>query len=244
MLSILWVLHWVAIYCLAGIGDNSLVFQSSPHVSGCLVVKGTLYSFAANIVIGAFETIILVTTIIRAFQARRCSVGLSQSSVVTVLYRDALLNYVYVLILANLFSVLFISSYAPVLLLWERIGHAIIGSRTLLDLRQASEIPNNRTTGRTEMRILSTISFQRPQTRRSTTRSIVEGIVDDMEEWLAPDPELYPRAAAAASSGAPAVFLEFADTSVEFGGVKSDSVAWSINAITDLVRVANDSNGA
>ena len=78
---------------------------------------------------------------------------------------------------------------------WQRVAHAVLGSHVLLNLRKANE---TRIDG-TEKQKLSSIVFRRPKASRdgrtiigTTSRSLVERVGDDVEDWLAPDPQLYP----------------------------------------------------
>ena len=72
------------------------------------------------------------------------------------------------------------------LISWQRVAHAILGSRILLHIRKANEI-------KTTVENPSAIVFRRPSTRvESQSRSFIERAGDEIEEWLAPDPQLYP----------------------------------------------------
>ena len=76
---------------------------------------------------------------------------------------------------------------------WERIVHAVLGSHILLNLRKVND---NRFTG-IDRQDLGSIASRRPRAGNAAvgTRSIVEQFGDEVEEWLTPDPQLYPSIA-------------------------------------------------
>ena len=81
-------------------------------------------------------------------------------------------------------------AYLLTLSSWQRVAHAVLGSRVLLNLRKAND---DRLNG-TEKQNMSSIAFRRPKARGAAiaTRSVVERFGDEVEDWLAPDPQLYP----------------------------------------------------
>jgi len=72
---------------------------------------------------------------------------------------------------------------------WQRVAYATLGSRALLHLRKANEVRYE-----TESKRLSSIVFQAPTAIESGSRSFADRIGDEIEGWLAPDPQLYPSA--------------------------------------------------
>jgi len=167
---------------------DSRYFEAHPVV--CLVSerRGFL-EYVVELILAGLETFIIILTITRAVLDRRFYRPHRQmSSLLSVLYRDALINYVYIIILLNVvfFSILPPASLPVALLCWQRVAHATLGSYTLLNIRKANETQYTNES-------LSTIIFRIPAARaESRSRSFVERAGNDIEEWLAPDPRLYP----------------------------------------------------
>jgi len=182
------LLSFASMATLSVLGSEDQQYQALP--SFCLAHgKRSFLIYLAEIVLAGLETLIVTLTIVRAIRDRSFYGPRRQmSSLASVLYRDALVNYVYIIILLNVvFLTAFPVASLPVALMcWQRVAHATFGSRALLHIRKANEL------GRTTETV-STIVFRRPTARiESQSRSIIERARNDMEEWLAPDPQLYP----------------------------------------------------
>jgi len=111
-------------------------------------------------------------------------------SLTSIVYRDALLNYVYILILLTIVSLLVshLQGLTLALLYWQRVAYAVLGSRCMLNLRKAKESRNI-----TDESSLGPMVFRdkRSMGVGNPTRSFVERVGDDVENWLVPDPRLY-----------------------------------------------------
>jgi len=112
--------------------------------------------------------------------------------VVSVLYRDALLNYALVLILVNLallpLPLIRSRTFAPAMLGWQRVAHAILGSRTLLHMRKANQVRWEGSIDTvTAMRFRAVIdSFGVVEQDRDSSLSSERDRLDGTEFWLAP----------------------------------------------------------
>jgi len=150
-----------------------------------------------------FETSVIILTLVRGYRFRRSLVADGAprrwkiDSLVSIVYRDALLNYVYIPILLTI-VVLFVNprEVSTALISWQRVTYAILGSHCLLNLRKA-----NVSRSITEKSNLSTVVFrgERSTGIGNPTRSFVERVGDEVEDWLAPDPRLYPSRAGSSS---------------------------------------------
>jgi len=160
--------------------DRSILFSASG--------KKGFFVYLSETILAGQETLIVALTIVKALQDRKFYGPQRQTSLASVLYRDALINYVYIIILMNVvfLTVFQVASLQVALMCWQRIAHATLGTHTLLHIRKANELGSTTET-------ISTLVFCRPAARvESQSRSIVERARNDMEEWLAPDPQLYP----------------------------------------------------
>jgi len=177
---------------------------------GCLIVERSEkpdYYFN-DIAIGAFEVCILLLTFVKVYRSswtRRLvprvrtftapspvHASVRGSPVVSVLYRDALLNYVLVLIVVNLALLWAVppirtKTLAPAALGRQRVAHAILGSRTLLHMRKANQIRFD-----ISRQTITTMHFQIGLEGAEVLQSFISSSPrdDSTESWLAPLPNV------------------------------------------------------
>jgi len=169
-------------------------------IEGCLfpAVVATLFALQLiwNSILAILETSVIIFTLVRGYRFRKSLVtdGAPRrwkiESLTSIVYRDALLNYVYILILLTIVSLLVshLQGLTLALLYWQRVAYAVLGSRCMLNLRKAKESRNI-----TDESSLGPMVFRdkRSMGVGNPTRSFVERVGDDVENWLVPDPRLY-----------------------------------------------------
>jgi len=212
VLGALLTLLWIAMLLFAGFSVSAKTefyhYPENIRNMGCLILKRDEkpHFYLVVIVIGVFEICIFILTCARIYRSswsRRIlsrvtgagtpqKVGLSStgfSPVVSVLYRDALLNYVLLLVLVNL-ALLSVTPVrteilAPAALGWQRTAHAIFGSRTLLHMRKANQVRFD-----TSKQSISTIRFRLDLVRGGEGHAAEVDMVPkgrfDKESWFTP----------------------------------------------------------
>ncbi|KAF8582171.1 hypothetical protein K439DRAFT_1661960 [Ramaria rubella] len=151
-LPILLIIVVIPLGFLTRIGLTSVTYADVselpiPNLQSCFITKNDDITILWDyVVILAFETVILVLTLIKGFQHYRHTT----SSLVSTLYQDGILYYVYLLLLsiANvLFLALVEGKTGATLILMQRVFHAILTGRILLHLRMAVVRDRRSTTG-------------------------------------------------------------------------------------------------
>jgi len=188
-LGILLVALWVPLFFFLNEALTSLVFTipPNPNTPGCFLLKQKNILFVCFILIMTFETVVLTLTLIKGLEHFRAAT----SPLVTVLYRDGVLNYIYLFIL-SLINLAVITSaphgFTTLLTAMQRVAHAILSGRILLHLRKAASI-----------RVVTTGNMGHyPETsygetgstgwsfKRQTVvqRSFIDTVRDDTETWF------------------------------------------------------------
>lgn len=133
------VIFWTPVFYFLAQSLNSLVFTTAPDPStpGCFLLSQKNILFVVFILVATFETLILILTIVKLFTHTRWS----HSSVIKVLYRDGITNYVYLFILSLCNMAVLLGAphgYSTLLSALQRVLHAVLSGRVLLHLREAS----------------------------------------------------------------------------------------------------------
>jgi hypothetical protein len=76
---------------------------------------------------------------------------------------------------------------------WQRVAHATLGSRSLLNLRKHAA-----TSACSSQVAITPINFALRSQVDNSARGFVERVSMDLEIWFSPDPALYPSAASLA----------------------------------------------
>jgi len=179
------------------------LYPSSVGNMGCLIVGRIAQPnyFFIDVAIGAFEICIFILTCLRVCRSDwsrhllpSVTAGIVGSPsepssrfspVTSVLYRDALLNYVLVLVLVNL-GLLSVTPVrkdilAPAALGLQRAVHSILGSRTLLHMRKALSQARDGGVSTTVASIHFRISLEG---NRSRVRVSSDDTEDGTESWF------------------------------------------------------------
>ncbi|KZS86853.1 hypothetical protein SISNIDRAFT_461442 [Sistotremastrum niveocremeum HHB9708] len=143
ILIICLVLVWIPIFWVLNDSLSSLVFAvpSDPTFRGCVLSTQKNVLFVVFVLIMAFETFILVLTLVKGLEHFRHA----SSTLVAVLYRDGLLNYIYLFVLSIINVTVLLTAphgYTTLLTAMQRVMHSILSARILLHLRQAASSRN------------------------------------------------------------------------------------------------------
>ncbi|KAF8516598.1 hypothetical protein JB92DRAFT_2234239 [Gautieria morchelliformis] len=197
-LPILLVIVVVPLVYLTRIGLTSVSFADVttlpiPHLPSCFITRNDDITFLWDyIIIVSFETVILVLTLIQGVQHYRHTT----SSLVSTLYADGILYYVYLLML-SVANVVFLASVekttGATLVLMQRVFHAILPGRILLHLRMAA-VRDRRSVSLPQLTTMFRISLP----TEFSTDMIGRGT------WLI-DPEAGPRPEATINDGSQTV---------------------------------------
>ncbi|KAI0078061.1 hypothetical protein K474DRAFT_1642160 [Panus rudis PR-1116 ss-1] len=149
---------------IEGLFLKSLVFAPLPTsvITGCLVVKGSAIVGVNFVVVIIYETLILILTLIKAIQQIKLS---GEKRFVSVLYRDGVLFYFYLLTISIINLIVIFATprgLATTLALIQRVVHSCVTSRILVNLRRANSREtqaNSLASNATELR---TIRFTTP----------------------------------------------------------------------------------
>jgi len=138
-LGLLLVLLWIPVFFFLNEALSSLVFTVPPKLNtpGCFLASQKNILYVVFILIMIFETVILTLTLIKGLEHFKKA----SSPLVTVLYRDGMLNYVYLFILSIINLAVITSAphgYTTLLTAMQRVVHSILSGRILLHLRQAA----------------------------------------------------------------------------------------------------------
>jgi len=182
---------WVPIFWLLNDALTSLVFTvPPPNTPGCFLIAQKDVLFVVFVLIMSFETVILTLTLVKGLEHfRRAS-----SPLVAVLYRDGMLNYVYLFILSAINLAVITSApggYTTTLTAMQRVAHAILSGRILLHLRQAAtaRVITSRLDPSTGVSAVSaTWQFRKNPPADREPRSFIETVRDDFrndtETWF------------------------------------------------------------
>ncbi|KAF8503194.1 hypothetical protein JB92DRAFT_2970844 [Gautieria morchelliformis] len=190
-LPILMVIVVVPLVYLTRIGLTSVSFADVttlpiPNLQSCFITRNDDITMLWDyVIIVSFETVILILTLIQG--VRHC-----RSSLVSTLYADGILYYVY-LIMLSIANVLFIAfvekKTGATLVLMQRVFNAILPGRILLHLRMAA-VRDRRSVSSPQLTTMFRISLP----TEFSTDMIGRGT------WLT-DPEAGPRPEATISDG-------------------------------------------
>ncbi|KAF8491251.1 hypothetical protein JB92DRAFT_3006766 [Gautieria morchelliformis] len=193
-LPILMVIVVVPLGYLTRIGLTSLSFAGVtrlpiPNRQSCFITRnGSVTILWDYVIIVSFETVILVLTLIQGVRHYRHTT----SSLVSTLYADGILYYVYLLML-SVANVVFLASVekktGATLILMQRVFHAILPGRILLHLRMAA-VRDEQAVSAPQL----TTMFRHSRHAECSTDMIGHGT------WLT-DPEAGPRPAATINDG-------------------------------------------
>ncbi|KIJ26416.1 hypothetical protein M422DRAFT_38250 [Sphaerobolus stellatus SS14] len=148
---------------LPAISIAPVSFLPSQRLTSCLVTEDRGVTILADyVIVTFFETVILVLTLIKGLGHYRAS----SSSLVTTMYKDGFLYYVYLLIL-SLANVLFIASLQKrtggSLIFMQRVFHAILTGRILLHIRTAAiadyQLPSHTDEDSTELSFMTGAAY-------------------------------------------------------------------------------------
>ncbi|KAF8581516.1 hypothetical protein K439DRAFT_1636073 [Ramaria rubella] len=132
---------WTPVFYFLRVALYSLVFAESPFpgTPGCFLVKQNPILWAVFVFVMIFETLILALTLLKGIEHFRST----QSTLVSVLYRDGIMNYVYLCMLSIVNVVVLLTAphgYSTLLTALQRVIHAVLSARILLHLREAAVI--------------------------------------------------------------------------------------------------------
>jgi len=191
-LGSLLVVLWIPVFWFDNEALSSLVFTSppNPNTPGCFLISQKNILYAVFILIMSFETVILTLTLIKGLEHFRRA----GSPLVTVLYRDGILNYVYLFILSVINLVVITSAphgFTTLLTAMQRVAHSILSGRILLHLRQAASVRvvtsrmyRDGTTG-PSLAVSASWKFnRRAAEKRSFIDTIREEFREDTETWF------------------------------------------------------------
>jgi len=133
---------WTPVFYFLAQSLNSLVFTVAPDPStpGCFLKSQKNILFVVFIIITSFETLILVLTLIRFIPHYHHK----QTSLIKTIYRDGVMNYVYLCILSICNVAVLLSAphgYTTLLSALQRVIHSVLCGRVLLHLREAAANP-------------------------------------------------------------------------------------------------------
>jgi len=135
---------WVPVFYFLKVALYSLVFANppGPNLPGCFLEKQNPILWIVFIFVMTFETIVLALTLVKGWQHFR---GQS-TTLVSVLYRDGILNYIYLCLLSIINVVVLLTAphgYSTLLTATQRALHSILSGRILLHLREAAVLRAN-----------------------------------------------------------------------------------------------------
>jgi len=118
---------------------KSLVFSPYPNraTPGCLLTAGSPIIAISFVIIIVFETFLLILTLIKGIQHYRVA---GSRGFVTVLYRDGILFYFYLLGFSIVNLIVIIAAprdLADILATLQRVLHSSLSARVLMNLREA-----------------------------------------------------------------------------------------------------------
>jgi len=136
------VTFWTPVFYFLAQALNSLVFTTAPdpNTPGCFLQSQKNILFVVFIIITCFETLILSLTLYRFVPIYRQK----KSSLIKTIYRDGVLNYVYLCVLSICNVVVLLTAphgYSTLLSALQRVLHSVLSSRVLLHLREAANNP-------------------------------------------------------------------------------------------------------
>jgi len=136
LLPLLLVCFWVPLLWFLNEALSSLVFAPPPRegLPGCFLASQKNILFVCFILIMGFETVILALTLIKAVGHFRQA----NSTLVLVLFRDGIMNYIYLFILSVINVIVLLTAhhgYSTLLTALQRVMHSILSARILLHLR-------------------------------------------------------------------------------------------------------------
>jgi len=135
------ILFWIPVFYFLQVALYSLVFTTppSPNLPGCFLLKQKNILFAVFVLVMVFETLILALTLLKGLEHFRGT----NSTLISVLYRDGIMNYIYLCVLSIVNVVVLLTAphgYSTLLTALQRALHSILSARILLHLREAAII--------------------------------------------------------------------------------------------------------
>ncbi|KAI0080221.1 hypothetical protein K474DRAFT_1769667 [Panus rudis PR-1116 ss-1] len=177
------VLFWTPVFYFLAQALNSLVFTNppNPNTPGCFLLSQKDILFVVFILISCFETLILALTLVR-FTG---SYSHSRTSLIRVIYRDGVLNYVYLATLSICNVVVLTTAphgYSTLLSALQRCIHSILSARVLLNMREAVNNPQGQQSQIPDLTTMSYRSRPGPQFANDATLVSILGLSTNMGE--------------------------------------------------------------
>ncbi|KAF8527240.1 hypothetical protein JB92DRAFT_2699021, partial [Gautieria morchelliformis] len=137
---------WIPIFYFLSLSLNSLVCDcgpSQPNMPGCFRFKQNPILWVVFVFLMTFETLILGLTLLKGVEHwdTKLKVRRTQSTLVSVLYRDGIMNYIYLCLLSIVNVVVLLTAphgYSTLLTATQRALHSVLSARILLHLREAA----------------------------------------------------------------------------------------------------------
>ncbi|KAF8518326.1 hypothetical protein JB92DRAFT_2712676, partial [Gautieria morchelliformis] len=138
---------WTPIFYFLSLSLNSLVFAvpPEPNLAGCFLFKQNPILWVVFVFLMTFETreqsLSLSWRLISPCSCSRPTLRRTQSTLVSVLYRDGILNYIYLCLLSIVNVVVLLTAphgYSTLLTATQRALHSVLSARILLHLREAA----------------------------------------------------------------------------------------------------------
>ncbi|KAF8482231.1 hypothetical protein JB92DRAFT_3036746 [Gautieria morchelliformis] len=152
-----------------------------PHLQTCWMMDDPHSKLYVDyIVVVILETVILGLTIYKVWQILQTMRNHASSLVVT-LYRDGVVYYIYLITvsLANILALAKLPPPQPTLILMQRVLHAILTARILLNLREAANKDHADLATRTG-------NSDQPERRRKDTA--LSSVILGVETWFRDEP--------------------------------------------------------
>jgi len=161
------IVFWIPVFYFLQDSLNSLVFSTapSPTIAGCFLASQKNILFVVFILITCFETLILVLTLTTFAPFYRQK----KTHLIQVLYRDGVMNYVYLCALSICNVVVLTTAphgYTTLLSALQRVLHSVLSARVLLNLRKAADAP-----------VVIDSSEERRRTWRAAGEATTDGVI-------------------------------------------------------------------
>ncbi|KAF9459874.1 hypothetical protein BDZ94DRAFT_1312017 [Collybia nuda] len=145
-LATLLVAFWTPVFYFLAQALNSLIFKDAPDstLPGCFLQSQKNILFVVFILISSFETIIMGLTLLKCwdhfYHTSKVS-GRPSTSLARILYRDGIMNYIYLSILSIMNMIIPLAApdaYSTTLSGLQNVMHSVLSGRVLLHLREAA----------------------------------------------------------------------------------------------------------